>query len=234
MRSRKISREMLKKWISEIRTQSDLYKAECWKYHLSGNVIELSILPAYIKHKESYRCSVIAVGQVLHALSKKIEEEHLNFHIQSFSNLENPEIVATIRTTDEKNEFTGDSKSKGKKESPKQDAIVMLNTLAKRYQLDVHQIENPSKIELKEIPLDNYSTWMVLSSKFNNPFTWLNIGYLKEALRSKFPPDSSNSEHLCIVDLCSVDTEQYSNLKVPENRHIQSLIGIQSANLSGE
>lgn len=219
---------MLKKWIDEIRTQSNLYKADCWKYHLSGNVIELSILPAYMKQNESYRCSVIAVGQVLNALSKKIEKEHLNFHIQSFPNLENPEIVATIRT-DEKNEFTGNSKWKEKKESQEQDTIAMIKTLAKRYRLDVQQVEKSSKTKLNEISLKNYSVWMVLYSTFNNPFTWLNIGYLKELLRDEFS-ESTPSEYLCIVDFCSIDYEQYPNLQIPENKYIQSLIGIQPTN----
>lgn len=223
---------MLKKWIDEIRAESDLYKANCWKYHLSGNVIELSILPAFMKQKKSYRCSVIAVGQVLNALSKKIEKEHLDFHIQSFPNLENPEIVATIRT-DEKDEFTGNSKWKKMRGNQGQDAISMIYRHAERYQLDVRQVDDFPPSDYNEFPFEDYPTWMVLYSRFNNPFTWLNIGYLKECLRNEFS-DSSKSDPLCIIDFCSIDSEQYPNLKVPENKFIQSLIGIQSANLSGE
>ncbi|MDZ7717229.1 MAG: hypothetical protein U5K72_00205 [Balneolaceae bacterium] len=221
---------MLKKWIDEIRAKSNLYKTECWKYHLSGNVIELSILPAYLKQNESYRCSVIAVGQVLNALSKKIEKGHLNFHIQSFPNLESPEIVAAIRTG-EKNEFTGNSTWKKVIDSDDQDAISMIYKYAERYQLDVQKADNLSQADPnKEIPFEDYPTWLALYSRFNNPFTWLNIGYLKECLRYDFS-NSSKSEQLRIIDFCSINTKQYPNLKVPENKFIQSLIGIRSMNM---
>jgi hypothetical protein len=219
---------MLKKWINEIRNQSDLYKADCWKYHLSGNVIELSILPAYIKQKESYRCSVIAVGQVLNALSKKIEQENLSFHIQSFPNFESPEIVATIRM-DEKDEFTGKFSSREKIRNQRLDAASVIQNLAKEFQLEIKEVELSEKQTSKEIPFKDYATWFIVYSLFNNPFTWLKVGYLVESLRNVYL-DSSNEKNPYITDLCSSDNRDL-NFQVPEDKHVQTLIGIHSKNI---
>lgn len=223
---------MLKKWIDEIRIQSDLYKSDCWKYHVSGNVIELSILPAYMEQKKTYRCSVILVGQVLKALSKKIEKEHLNFHIQSFSNLENPEIVATIRT-DEKNEFTGNSNLKEKTQDSDQDVASLIQTIAEKYKLEVQEVKPTSQLNLKEVSTENYPTWIAVYSTFNNPFTWLNIGYFKESLRNEFTvlPASKKS---CFLDFCDSKVYDFPSLKIPKSKYIQSLIGIQTINISIE
>lgn len=223
---------MLKKWIDEIRIQSDLYKSDCWKYHISGNVIELSILPDYMKQKKTYRCSVIYVGQVLKALSKKIEKENLNFHIQSFSNLENPEIVATIRT-DEKNEFTGNSNLKEKSYDSKQDVASLIQTIAKKYKLEVQEVEATSQLNLNEISTENYPRWVAVYSTFNNPFTWLNIGYFKEYLRKEFAGLSS-LQKCCFLDFCDSKANDFSSLKIPESKYVQLLIGIQPINVSIE
>jgi hypothetical protein len=222
---------MLKKWIDEVRVQSDLYKSDCWKYHLSGNVIELSVLPAYMKQKESYRCSVIAVGQVLQALSTKIEQEDLNFHIQSFPSLENPEIVASIRM-DEKGEFTGKLSSQEEKRSEPESASDVICNLAKEFQLETKVVDILDPQLSKEIPFKDYNTWLIVQSVFNNPFTWLKIGYLVESLRNKYFYQSEENEDLYIADLCSSDIDQYPDLGIPENKYLQSLIGIQPANIS--
>ena len=211
---------MLKKWIEEIRDQPDLYKSNCWKYHLSGNVIEFSIMPAYMKRKKSYRCSVIAIGQVLNALSRKIEEEQLNFHIQSFPNLENPEIVATIRS-DLKNDFTDCSQAKKINGRQKQDTLSIIHSHAKKYQLDMQTIENTLDLDSQIIPFDDYLNWIVLYSSYNNPFTWLNIGYLTESLRSDFSY-TSKPEHLCIFDFCSLDKEKSSKYKLVKSSFLNS------------
>jgi hypothetical protein len=175
---------------------------------------------------------VIFVGQVLKALSKKIEKENLNFHIQSFSNLENPEIVATIRT-DEKNEFTGNSKLKEKSQDSIEDVNSLIQTIAKKYKLEVQEIEATSQLNLREISTENYPTWIAIYSTFNNPFTWLNIGYFKESLRKEFSslPASKKS---CFLDFCDSKFDEFPNLKIPESKYIQSLIGIHPTNVSTE
>lgn len=221
---------MLKKWIEEIRSNQNLYKSECWKYHISGNVLELSILPIYQKKKELYRCSVISVGQVLMALSKKIEEQHLNFHIQSFPSLENPEIVATIRT-DEKGNFTNFARSSEKKFNKRQDLKTTLNDLVERHQFSMRKVENFSEIDIQdEVALEDFDSWYVISSAHNNPFTWLNAGYLKESLRRNNSDLSSNC--LGIFDFCSHNKTHPPYLQVSDNEYVQFLVGIQFINAS--
>ncbi len=221
---------MLKKWIDEIRTQSDLYKSECWKYHLSGNVLELSILPIYQKEKELYRCSVIAVGQVLSALSKKIEEQNLNFHIQSFPSLENPEIVATIRT-DEKGNFSNHNRLVDINLEDYQNLAKTLHELVEKHQFSLDKAKDFSKIDTGgDIPFKGYDAWYVISSAHNNPFTWLKVGYLKESLRnfsSHLPADS-----LATFDLCSDRQIHQVNLQISEHEYIQFVVGIQPENAS--
>ena len=221
---------MLKKWIDEIRTKPDLYKSECWKYHISGNVVELSILPVYQKKKESYRCSVIAVGQVLMALSKKIEEQNLSFHIQSFPSLENPEIVAAIRTG-AKGNFINHLKTSENRFNEKKEITDTLYNLVGHYHFSVQKADDFTETAIDEIAsFKNYKSWHVISSAHNNPFTWLNVGYLKESLRnisSYLPADS-----LGIFDLCSGNKTQHTNLQTFENKYPQFLIGIQPVNVS--
>lgn len=221
---------MLKKWIDEIHSQRDLYKSECWKYHLSGNVIEISILPAYLKKKRLYRCSVITVGQVLQALSKKIEEQNLNFHIQSFPNIENHAIVATIRT-DEKQNPLNDSATIEKKIIKSQDIFAALYNFIKKYQFEIKQVKEPTEFELSNlISFENYKSWFAVSSTHNNPFTWLNIGYLKEVLREVAL--NENTDYLMIYDLCTYSNKQASDHQISEHEHLQTLIGIQPSNIT--
>lgn len=183
-------------------------------------------MSGYLKQKKIYRCSVIAVGHVLEALSLKIEQKYLNFHIQSFPSLENPEIVASIRI-DEK----GDFGSKEKEKIQLRDASAAIRHLANKYQLEIGVVDQPYEQKLNEIPSQDYTTWLVVYSFFNNPFTWLKVGYLVESLRNEYfhqPED----EDLYIADLCHLDIDQYLNLPIPENRYLQSLIGIQPKNKS--
>lgn len=223
---------MLKKWIDEIRNQPELYKSECWKYHLSGNAVEISILPAYLKKKMLYRCSVIAVGQVLQALAKKIEGKHLNFHIQSFPNLENPAIVATIRT-DQKGNFTNQNGFLRPHSIEQKDFYTSLRNLSEHYQFTLKKVESPLDIELEaEISFENYKNWFVIYSTHNNPFTWLNVGYLKESIKNL---NSVSSANVCkVFDLCLLSIEQQSKSKISENEYLQSLVGIQSVNIKAE
>lgn len=221
---------MLKKWIDEIRTQPDLYKSECWKYHLSGNVIEISILPEYLKKKRLYRCSVIAVGQVLKALSNKIEEHHLNFHIQSFPNLENAEIVATIRT-DEKVKSIQSSEKAEKIISQSKDIVSTLKDYTKKYQFKVREIENPNELDIVDKPsFKEKKSWYVIYSAHNNPFTWLNVGYLKESLRNEGLHVEADT--ITLYDLCVINKKKTADFQISKEEYLQTLIGIETENIS--
>lgn len=215
---------MLKNWIVEIRKHPDLYKTNSWKYHISGNVIEISILPEFLKDKYTYRCSVIAVGQVLKALSCYIEKQKFNFHIQSFPTLENPGVVASIRM-DENSEFIQNSGLSNNKSLKKSEPEKMIQTLARQYQLDIQQIQQPDTLNINGVTCNDFKQWFALYSTFNNPFTWLNIGYWKESIQNdchdQLPP-----REFRIIDFCLDAEKEKPSLKIPENKYLQSIIGI--------
>lgn len=217
---------MLKKWIDEIQEKPDLYKTNCWKYHLSGNVVELSILPVYLREKTAYRCSVISIGQVLKALSCNIEQHQANFHIQSFPSLENPEIVASIRM-DQTSNFIRHSKSQKEESAKKRGSITdRIKCFAREYQLDIKPVKNSDELDIKYVPLTQYKRWLGLYSTFNNPFTWLNIGYFKEVLLN----DCYNEftlKNVHFFDFCSNKDDHGTDFQFSDNKYLQSLIGIE-------
>lgn len=216
---------MLKKWIEEIRKKPNLYKIESWKYQISGNVIEISILPAYLKDKIDYRCSVIAVGQVLKALMCKLEQQQSNFHIQSFPTLENPAVVASVRM-DESREFIRQSSSESKDSYKKIDPEILLNKLAKEYQLEIEDISDSSILETSGLNQESFNAWFGLFSANNNPFTWLNIGYLKECFQADCHNQFPEREYK-IVDFCKDDFVN-EKLHKQKNNYLHTIIGLKT------
>lgn len=217
---------MLKKWIEEIREHPVLYKTDSWKYHISGNVIEISILPAHLKDRYAYRCAVIAVGQVLKALSCYIEKQKSNFHIQSFPSLENPAVVASVRI-DENRGFLRKPVSAKNNSLKSSKPEVAVQKLAKQYQLDIQEIQEPGKIQGGGINSSDFKLWFILYSAFNNPFTWLNIGYWKESIQNDCA-DLLPPREFTILDFCEDHKEEHLNVEVPNNKYLQCIIGINS------
>lgn len=213
---------MLKRWIDEIRKKSDLYATDSWKYLISGNSVEFSIMPVYIQDKKNYRRSVITVGQVLKSLSCYIEHRQHHYHIQSFQDLDNPGLVATLRMDGSNSISIQNLKKQQKyrslKNSQPESAI---RTLAKQYQLDILEISEP----FMDADLKDCSSCFVLYSTFNNPFTWLNIGYWKETIQNDchhlLPPQEYK-----IIDYFNVEEEKQFEHQVPKNKYLQSVIGI--------
>ena len=171
---------MLNEWIRELRLKNDYSVGKKWKYQVSGNAIELSVPRASINEKEIFRNAVITIGRVLKALSEKIEESNYQFHIQSFPNLENPEIIASIRM---------DHKSQNRQPFPDiqsaetvDDIISQLRSISKEYQYELIQVTERENFTNQYQELIESRKCYALVSKFDNPFSWLNLGYLKEAI----------------------------------------------------
>lgn len=216
---------MLKKWIDEIRKHPDLYKTDSWKYHISGNVIEISILPIHLKDKNAYRCAVIAVGRVLKALSCKIEKQQSNFHIQSFPTLENPAVVASIRM-DENREFLRNPALANNKSLKKNAPEKLIRTLAKQYQLDIRQIQKQDSLQMNGLNYNEFNSWFALYSTFNNPFTWLNVGYWKESFQNECY-DQTPTRDFRVIDFChDNNNEDKPDIEIPQNKYLQSVIGL--------
>lgn len=217
---------MLRKWIEEIRNKTDLYKIESWKYQISGNVIEISILPAYLKDKKKYRCAVISVGRVLKALTCKLEQRDSNFHVQSFPTLENPGVVASIRI-DESRELVQKPASFMSKSFEEKDPEILLHELAREYQLEIVKIQGSDILERTGLNQEDFNSWFGLFSAHNNPFTWLNIGYWKESFQddchNQFP-----SREYKVIDFCDAGYEDQSLFK-QNNRFLHSIIGLNTS-----
>lgn len=223
---------MLRRWIEEIRKQPDLYKTDCWKYHVSGNTLELSVLPAYMKDRDLYRCSVIVVGQVLKALSFKIEKKQSNFHIQSFPSIENPGLVATIRM-DESTKAAKKSNLKNNHHQKNTSLKKAMSELANQYHLQILKVNETSKLHLAETDIADYKYWFILYSNLNNPFMWLNVGYWKENIRNDFQHLRSLEEYK-IIDFCNAVGKKQSCEEIPENVYLQSIIGMNTASIASK
>lgn len=217
---------MLKTWIENIKKQQDHYECDSWKYNISGNLLELSVLPAYSKNKEKYRCAVIYIGQVIQALTCEIEKSGYQFHIQSFPSLENPSHVASIRI-DKKGNSNFFSKENGYNTLPDFDkttgCVTIMSNIADWLQLKLLDSKPDlfQKISGKNAP--EGSKHFALLSEYDNPFTWLKIGYWKEMIYSDCK-NYLNQNPPVISDFCmQFSRERYAG--EPYNgRFIQALI----------
>lgn len=187
---------MLENWILKIREDAETYLSHTWRYQISGNSIELSVLRPYLKNKEAYRSAVIAIGRVLKALSRKIESSSAQFLIQSFPSIDHHEVVASIRM-DENSAAENSIKSlpKTAKEESYQE---MLNRVTEFYQLKIVQAD-PELMKTCGIDKHHYqkTNWHLVTSKTDNPFTWLNVGFWQESITKR-----SSEKPTFIIDFC--------------------------------
>lgn len=215
---------MFQEWIQEILNKPDSYKKDCWKYHISGNTVEFSIISGYQKKKSSYRCSVIAVGQVLKALSTSIEQQQLGFHIQSFPSLENPRIVASIRIEKNVSHVKKHNSPVQKKESINF-IRESISHVSGQYKLDSKEIATLSSLHFIDEEWSDFTAWFEVYSAHNNPFTWLNLGYWKETIKQEWQDSIPKTEYK-IFDHCLAEKEDHSHLKISSKKYLQAVLGV--------
>lgn len=191
--------KLLEKWMNDIRKKEKYYCFDGWKYRISGTVLELYILPSITKDLNKYRCSTITIGQILKTLSSHIENEGLHFHIQSFPNLENPEIVASIRM-DDNSYHNPDVFTKNENRNNADNFREWLFKMSHRYQFRLQPIEKPEKFNIG-FQSEKKPEWLALSSSADNPFAWLNLGYWKETILSEANKIFPETE-LFVHDFC--------------------------------
>ncbi|TVQ66866.1 MAG: hypothetical protein EA360_05135 [Balneolaceae bacterium] len=213
---------MLESTILHIR-KSRLYNcSDSWRHRVSGNVLELSVNAGETTDKPRYRCSVITIGQVLKTLSDRIEANGSQYHIQSFPSLENPEIIASIRT--DSSGFSPKNPYFYKPEGNENELPdKLLGILAIKYQFQLHPIpEETLPNEMRDPKIKN---WFSLSSVFDNPFIWLNLGYMKEIfLHSKITQGNGNS--LAFNDLCNLPDGRKPEIALQEKLQLQAIAGV--------
>jgi hypothetical protein len=213
----------MKKWIDQIRSKPDHYGTRYWKYHLSGSVMELLIEKPYSHSQPGFRMAVIHIGMVLQALCELAEQQQQSIMIQSFPSLEDLHIAAAVRIQ------KGQAKVPQSSESLKKDRAELtpsgICTIAENFQLCFEEI-SPDRIpgELVE-KREPQSRWYVLTSSFDNPFTWLRTGQWKEAVYRAQPDSKEGKPPLIISD------RQFENSdlkKHPEfkEKYIQSIVAL--------
>lgn len=214
---------ILKDWILNIKKSSHHYCSDEWKYRVAGNVVELSVKPQLINKQREYRCAVITIGQILEELSFKVERFGSNYHIQSFPNLDAPEIIASIRMEDR----IGNSKDPFPvldKEIFHYSGEEKLLLITRKYQFDITKTDHPLKMNLNLKGFEN-KTWYVMSSKQDNPFTWLNLGSWKASMQSN-GNTIPNKESIFIFEFCRPDEWERIKLILPVSDHLQAVIAI--------
>jgi len=214
---------MLKNWILNIKNNSHYFGSTQWKYRVSGNLLELSVQPQLNEQKKEYRCAVITIGQILKALSIKVERTGSGYLIQSFPNLEAPEIIATIRLED-RIESSKDPFPILQSEIYNYSGEEKLRSITEKYQFDIAKTDLPFSMDL-DLESFKDKTWFVLTSKHNNPFTWLNLGNWKESLQSGGDV-IPNKELFIIFDFCCRQEWERINLSFPVKDHLQAVIAI--------
>lgn len=194
---------MIKRWIEELKKNSEHFGSHLWKYNISGNVVELFVLPTIDIDMDKYRCAVIKIGQVLQALSVKFDHHAINYHIQSFPNLENPSLVAAIRIVTKK--ITKSSSEaelpfgndKGSKTNSK-----TLSELATFNQLFIDEIPQSNLTAYGIDPNREAGKWFVISSQHDNPFTWLKLGTWNEMVYQTLPESEHENSPFSIIEFC--------------------------------
>ncbi len=213
---------MLDNWIRELRLKKNYSDAEQWRYKVSGNTIEFSVPRTSISDKESYRNSVITIGRILKALSQKVEESDFQFHIQSFPNLENPELIASIRI---------DHANRSRPSFPGihsaekfDDALSKLKYISRKYKFELFEIAERELVTFSHKELMKGRKCYALISRFDNPFTWLNLGYLKETLASDCCTDLTDKPQLVINSI--FENGRQISRRYNETDYIQALVFI--------
>jgi hypothetical protein len=218
---------MLKQWIHQIRLNPVHYGTSLWNYHLSGKVIDLYVESAYIRDKKKYRVAVIKIGMVLQAIIKKLDEREIPYLIQSFPNLEDLRIVASIRIdkSGESQNSAATPKKRTEKSPDRDTELDYLVNFASSNQLQLIEIAQPDLPDQHEIPYENVN-WFALCSRINNPFTWLKAGYWQE-MASSFNTCTESDQKLFII------TEFPEKKKIrflnndSDNLTIQTLVALQ-------
>lgn len=216
---------MLQDWILQIRQNSRYYSIDTWKYRISGNVIEFSVIQKFTHDREVYRCSVITIGQILKNLTCRIEKMGSHFLIQSFPNLESPEVIASIRMEELSENILNpfpllsEQNIYGSEEEK-------LISLAANYKFTLSTLNRPIAEALnKRYKLSSANKWFVLTSNHDNPFIWLKLGSWKESILKNCNSELNIKSPL-IFDYCINNRPEDLYMRVPDSEILQALLTI--------
>ncbi|MCC5914404.1 MAG: hypothetical protein JJU46_08535 [Balneolaceae bacterium] len=158
-----------------------------WRIQESGTYVEFSVDPAHTKMRESYRSSVLHIGRALQALQNSAQREGIPHHIQSFPNLENSSIIAVLRLSEHIRKSRSDQYQNGSDQPVSGTPLETMERVATNLQLKVQKTGPDSPLVKKSEVFQSgqHENLVVLQSKTDNPFTWLNTGYWMEIVGEK-------------------------------------------------
>lgn len=177
---------MLTPIIHKIKDRIEYHKPSLWNYRISGNQIELIVVPNYLREPEKYRRAIINAGRALQEIQLLIESEGNKAMVQTFPSIDETQLVATIRIIKE-----GISTIKGFSPALNQTRQEQFKSIANQFgmYISVFDCSLVSKIEVLNIPEyfndpDNCEQVYILQSMRENPFIWLKTGMCLNRIES--------------------------------------------------
>lgn len=211
---------MLKKEIEYIIKLKEQYGCDTWKYQLSGDFMEFSVRFTPQQNRDYYRYAVIQIGRVLKKLSTVMEKNGHPLHIQTFPNLEDSKLVAAIRI----NKKTTRKHQLNSEYSPQKTLLEVMKLEAHHQHLIFEKTSPPVFAGAAEHPVSDPDTWFLVSTDYDNPFTWLKIGYWMETVY-QFQQVKEKATLLSFY----FDTENKDLRRTPEHKtYTQALISLRS------
>ncbi|MEX0660975.1 MAG: hypothetical protein WD381_08125 [Balneolaceae bacterium] len=145
-----------------------------WAYSVSGNIIELKIIPTFKKEPEKYRIGVIQAGSIIQYFRLMFMDCENPPLIQIFPSIMENELIAIIRFSSLNTNLKNPSLSLQKK--TKKDPLQIDQSLFRILEL-------PQSSELIFIDIPKNSQALCIFSE--NPFTWLTVGYQAEIIQDQ-------------------------------------------------
>jgi len=184
---------MLTPIIHKIRDRIEHNESSFWNYRVSGNQIELIVVPNYLNEPEKYRRAVIKAGRALQEIQLTIESEGNKAMVQTFPSIDETQLVATVRIIKEENPPV-----KGFLPKFNQTKGEQFKSIANQFGMfiSVFDCSLVSKIDELHIPEyfsdpENCEQVYILQSMRENPFIWLKTGMCLNRIESTIKKDST-------------------------------------------
>ncbi len=145
-----------------------------WNYSISGNIIELKIIPSLKKEPNKYRIGVIQAGSVIQQCRLAMLNQENPPVIQIFPSIMENELVAIFRFSSSKNIVKRPDMHSTLQHKAKKNLLQIDRSL-----FSIEELPKSSRLDFLDIPKNS----LAICTYAENPFTWLNVGYQAEVLK---------------------------------------------------